>query len=113
MEKSRENFILDAHAIACEEWKEKIESEFPKLFKDRFNVGDFVLIDRGGDELADCPALIVYDGTPNPRIAINHGGELSKNYTGGLCNQNHSYTKVSPKQMSKVLRKALKILRNE
>jgi hypothetical protein len=33
MKDSRKEFIKQAHKSACSEWKEKIEQEFPKLFK--------------------------------------------------------------------------------
>tara|TARA_R110000850_G_scaffold276000_2_gene416627 strand:+ start:37 stop:657 length:621 start_codon:yes stop_codon:yes gene_type:complete len=33
MNQQRKEFIKQAHSAACSEWKEKIESEFPKLFK--------------------------------------------------------------------------------
>ena len=33
MKKSRKEFIREAHNHACSEWKQKIEKEFPKLFK--------------------------------------------------------------------------------
>lgn len=33
MKKSRKEFIKEAHNHACSEWKQKIEKEFPKLFK--------------------------------------------------------------------------------
>ena len=34
MKKSRKQFIKDGHSAACQEWKTKIEKEFPKLFKE-------------------------------------------------------------------------------
>jgi hypothetical protein len=34
MKKSRKEFIKQAHSNACSEWKEKIEKEFPELFKE-------------------------------------------------------------------------------
>ncbi len=44
MKKSRKKFILEAHAEACETWKERIEEEYPKLFKEEeFKVGDWVI----------------------------------------------------------------------
>lgn len=33
MKQQRKEFIKQAHSAACSEWKEKIETEFPKLFK--------------------------------------------------------------------------------
>jgi len=40
MKESRKEFIKKAHSAACSEWKEKIEKEFPKLFKkDALEVG--------------------------------------------------------------------------
>ena len=40
MKDSRKQFIKDGHAAACQEWKTKIEKEFPKLFKEtEFVVG--------------------------------------------------------------------------
>jgi hypothetical protein len=33
MKESRKEFIKQGHKAACSEWKEKIEKEFPKLFK--------------------------------------------------------------------------------
>jgi hypothetical protein len=33
MKESRKEFILRAHESACSDWKSKIETEFPKLFK--------------------------------------------------------------------------------
>ena len=34
MKNSRKEFIKQGHKAACSEWKEKIEKEFPKLFKE-------------------------------------------------------------------------------
>ena len=34
MKESRKEFIKKAHSAACIEWKENIEKEFPKLFKE-------------------------------------------------------------------------------
>ena len=34
MKESRKEFIKKAHSAACSEWKENIEKEFPKLFKE-------------------------------------------------------------------------------
>ena len=40
MKESRKEFIKKAHSAACSEWKENIEKEFPKLFKeDALEVG--------------------------------------------------------------------------
>ena len=45
MKKSRKEFIKRAHESACSECKEKIESEFPKLFEEEeFKVGDWVVV---------------------------------------------------------------------
>ena len=33
MKQQRKEFIIQAHAAACSDWKAKIEKEFPKLFK--------------------------------------------------------------------------------
>lgn len=41
MKKSRKEFIKVAHKEACDDWKSKIEKEFPELFKDDFKVGDY------------------------------------------------------------------------
>lgn len=37
--KTTEKFIREAHSAACSTWKSKIESEFPDLFKNEFEVG--------------------------------------------------------------------------
>ena len=37
-----ESFIRDAHKAACAEWKSKLESKFPDVFKQEFKVGDWV-----------------------------------------------------------------------
>tara|TARA_R110000803_G_scaffold131141_8_gene198451 strand:+ start:567 stop:1109 length:543 start_codon:yes stop_codon:yes gene_type:complete len=40
MKDSRKLFILEAHSFACSEWKQKIQTEFPKLFvKQELEVG--------------------------------------------------------------------------
>jgi hypothetical protein len=41
----RESFIKEAHAAACEDWKKRIEAEFPGMFVihrlgDRYKIGD-------------------------------------------------------------------------
>ena len=42
MKESRKEFIKKAHSAACSEWKENIEKEFPKLFKeDALVVGEW------------------------------------------------------------------------
>jgi hypothetical protein len=33
MKQQRKEFIIQAHAAACSDWKTKIETEFPKMFK--------------------------------------------------------------------------------
>jgi hypothetical protein len=49
MKESRKDFIKQGHKAACSEWKEKIEKEFPKLFKrDALEVGKWY---RDGDFL--------------------------------------------------------------
>jgi hypothetical protein len=46
MKKQRKEFIKQAHSAACSEWKEKIETEFPKLFKkDELVVGKWYKYD--------------------------------------------------------------------
>lgn len=42
MKQSRIDFIKAAHSEACSAWKEKIEKEFPKIFKEEFKVGDWI-----------------------------------------------------------------------
>jgi hypothetical protein len=40
MKQQRKEFIIQAHAAACSDWKTKIETEFPKMFKkDKLAVG--------------------------------------------------------------------------
>jgi hypothetical protein len=34
MKQQRKEFIIQAHAAACSDWKTKIEKEFPKMFKE-------------------------------------------------------------------------------
>tara|TARA_R110000772_G_scaffold68118_3_gene150890 strand:+ start:970 stop:1632 length:663 start_codon:yes stop_codon:yes gene_type:complete len=42
MKQQRKEFIIQAHSAACSEWKQKIETEFPKLFKkDELIVGQW------------------------------------------------------------------------
>jgi hypothetical protein len=46
MKQQRKEFIIQAHAAACSDWKTKIEKEFPKLFKkDRLIVGKWYKYD--------------------------------------------------------------------
>lgn len=40
MKKSRVEFIKEAHAQACSEWKKKIEDEFPKIFDNIYEIGN-------------------------------------------------------------------------
>tara|TARA_R110000851_G_scaffold303558_1_gene461188 strand:+ start:331 stop:954 length:624 start_codon:yes stop_codon:yes gene_type:complete len=57
MKQQRKEFIIQAHAAACSDWKAKIEKEFPKLFKkDQLIVGKWYKYD---DNTAN--ALIVWN----------------------------------------------------
>jgi hypothetical protein len=40
------SFIKEAHNYACKKWQEKIESQFPELFKETYKVGDVICITR-------------------------------------------------------------------
>ena len=49
MKESRKEFIKKAHSAACSEWKENIEKEFPKLFKeDALEIGKWYKHYSGG-----------------------------------------------------------------
>jgi hypothetical protein len=42
------NFVKQAHAYACNEWKQKIENEFPDLFEEKYKAGSHVNINGEG-----------------------------------------------------------------
>jgi hypothetical protein len=47
MKQQRKEFIIQAHAAACSDWKTKIETEFPKMFKkDKLAVGKWYKYDE-------------------------------------------------------------------
>jgi hypothetical protein len=55
MKQSRKDFIKQAHESACSDWKEKIEKEFPKLFKkDDLVVGKWYKHYSGGFNYLVC-----------------------------------------------------------
>ena len=48
--KKQKQLIIEGHAAACSEWKQKIKEGFPKLFKEEYKVGDYLVKEwRGGD----------------------------------------------------------------
>lgn len=59
-------FVKQAHAAACSDWKKKIEAEFPDLFPSvyRFGIDPYTLTTRpnGPIMLADCVLEGKYKG---------------------------------------------------
>jgi hypothetical protein len=48
MKQSRKDFIIEVHDNACNDWRNRIEKEFPKLFKkDDLVVGNWVKTNKG------------------------------------------------------------------
>ena len=61
MKESRKEFIIQAHKEACSEWKQNIEKEFPKLFKQALEVGKWYKVKRPEDSIE---ALICFSNEP-------------------------------------------------
>jgi hypothetical protein len=81
MKQSRKDFIIEAHDNACNDWRNRIEKEFPKLFKkDALEVGDYwykndgnlvLICDLGGN----VKYLPIYESIENNRFG----------YSGVVC----------------------------
>ena len=64
LKKKQQQFLIDAHKEVCQEWKTKLENNFPKLFqKVEFEVGKWYIKDVG------ITSLFVWSGNNN----INYG----------------------------------------
>jgi hypothetical protein len=81
MKQSRKDFIIEAHDYASNDWRNRVEKEFPKLFKkDDLEVGDYwykndgnlVLICDLGDNVKYLP---IYESIENNRFG----------YSGVVC----------------------------
>ena len=85
MKESRKEFIKKAHSAACSEWKENIEKEFPKLFKeDALVVGKWYKID------SEDGYLLNYSGTGTVF------GFLNGNYSNNYNFDKYHYDKAKP-----------------
>lgn len=79
MKQTRKDFIKKAHSAACSEWKNWIETEFPKLFKDKeFKVCTWYKI-QPNSSCTHC-ALICYQGPEKSSYGIDHGGNWTVAY---------------------------------
>ena len=64
LKKKQQQFLIDAHKEVCQEWKTKLENNFPKLFqKVAFEVGKWYIKDVG------VKSLFVWSGNNN----LNYG----------------------------------------
>ncbi|MCP4984919.1 MAG: hypothetical protein GY928_02285 [Colwellia sp.] len=86
MKQSRKEFIKRAHDMACDDWKEEIEKEFPKLFPEiRLEVGRWYKSSRHKLMLI-CPTSINEDGILHG-FGFNYEGKYitENNYLDGSC----------------------------
>jgi hypothetical protein len=68
-----EKFIIEAHKVACADWKKRIESEFPSLFGPP-KIGDFIRVISGGSGAYCADGVCVF--------WVNKPNEKPKNYGG-------------------------------
>ena len=80
MKDSRKEFIRQAHKYACSEWKEKIEKEFPKLFKE-----DALVVGKWYKNINKIESIICYNSLSksNLNYGLNNRGNWT-NYYGLL-----------------------------
>ena len=75
MKESRKEFIKKAHSAACSDWKENIEKEFPKLFKeDALVVGKWYKLtkDYGSLEKGSVFPFIKYQDSLEECAIVGH-----------------------------------------
>ena len=77
MKQSRKDFIKKAHSAACSEWKENIEKEFPKLFKE-----DALVVGKWCKNINSPLSIICYNSLlkSNVNYGINNSGTWCSNY---------------------------------
>ena len=85
MKESRKKFIKKAHSAACYEWKENIEKEFPKLFKE-----DALDVIFGWNKVPGQSALVFLQGEKTT-CGFDYGGNWANTW-----HENTSSTKYIP-----------------
>ena len=101
MKESRKEFIKKAHSAACSEWKENIEKEFPKLFKE-----DALVVGKWYKNINSPLSIICYNSLL--RSNVNYG----INNSGTWCSKYHLYeyemTLATDKEVEEALIKEAK-----
>jgi hypothetical protein len=99
MKESRKEFIKQGHKSACSEWKEKIEKEFPELFKKNALVRGWSRIK--GDEFA----LAFIQGIEET-YGFDYKGRWSRNWCENISST--KYTPATDKEVEEALIKEAK-----
>jgi hypothetical protein len=100
------DFILQAHESACNEWKLKIEKECPKLFEKKLEVSKWY---KGFSELGS-PFLGVYDVKESSDISYGFWNEIWSTNKNGLIRLKdaESYEKATEEEVKEALIKEAK-----
>ncbi|MDV3749668.1 hypothetical protein CMU21_17710 [Elizabethkingia anophelis] len=72
--------ILEAHADACNEWKEKLEEWFPKVFEQKCEVGKWYWACESAKR---SKTMLFFNNGENITYGWNWAGEWSNNITHG------------------------------
>lgn len=75
-----EEFIREAHGAACSNWKQRIEKEFPDLFKTKLEVGKWYVLKT---YLSDW--LMNYQGNGSVSYGFNTTKDWGNNYIMQEC----------------------------
>jgi hypothetical protein len=106
MKESRKEFIKQAHSNASSEWKEKIEKEFPELFKeDALVVGKWYKIFR--DESDSSNSLVIFKGYKFSTYGFNHSNNWTDTYGSydTFNNMHYKYTPATDKEVEEAIEK--------
>jgi hypothetical protein len=103
MKQSRKDFIIEAHDNACNDWRNRIEKEFPKLFKkDALVVGEWYNYNS---------CLLNYQGINKENYFKGYGiihNKWSDSEGSSLGNSASEWIPVTDKEVEKALTKEAK-----
>jgi hypothetical protein len=103
MKQSRKDFIIEAHDNACNDWRNRIEKEFPKLFKK-----DDLVVGKWYRSSIDC--IFNYNGVKDcNNKPCGYGiSRLGSWYESNKDGWGGSYTLVTDKEVDQALIKEAK-----
>jgi len=82
------DFVIQAHKAACQNWKQKIEKEFPSLFEEKYRAGSRIRITTKYD---DSEYLLIHMGTKAYLNNMDNGNVWSSeamDYRDGYITKN-------------------------